>query len=202
MGREAICRARMGRQASMGKARLEDRDLVFRGDFQVKVPLAALRRVEARAGALHLEWAGGTIALDLGEEAARWADKIQHPPSRLDKLGVKPNARVSVIGIADEDFLAELRARTPDVTVGRARAGSAMVLVAMSARADLPRLTKLRAAIDKAGAVWVVWPKGRKEFREDDIRAYGPTAGLVDVKVARFSETLSALKMVIPRAQR
>jgi hypothetical protein len=202
MGLEARCQARMGRQASMGKARLEERDLVFRGDFKVTVPLAELRRVEVRSGGLHLEWADGKVVLDLGEQAARWADKIQHPPSLLDKLGVKPSARVSVIGLADEGFLAQLRARSSDVTVGRARPGSQIVLVAMSSRADLPRLTKLRAAIDKGGAVWVVWPKGRQEFREDDVRAYGPTAGLVDVKVARFSETLSALKMVIPRAQR
>jgi hypothetical protein len=54
----------------------------------------------------------------------------------------------------------------------------------------------------KDGAVWVVWPKGRREFREDDVRAYGPRAKLVDVKVVRFSDTLSALKMMIPRAQR
>jgi hypothetical protein len=34
------------------------------------------------------------------------------------------------------------------------------------------------------------------------VRDFGKTAGLVDVKVARFSDTLSALKMMIPRAQR
>ena len=46
--------------------------------------------------------------------------------------------------------------------------------------------------------IWVVWAKGRKEFREDDVRAYGPTAGLVDVKVMSFSDVLSGLKLVIP----
>ena len=48
----------------------------------------------------------------------------------------------------------------------------------------------------------MIWPKGRKEFREDDVRAAGPDAGLVDVKVVAFSETLSGLKMMIPVAQR
>jgi hypothetical protein len=48
----------------------------------------------------------------------------------------------------------------------------------------------------------VVWPKGRKEFREDDVRAFGPKAGLVDVKVMAFSDTLSGLKMVIPVKER
>ena len=89
-----------------------------------------------------------------------------------------------------------------DLTRGRARAGSDLVLVAMSDRSELPRLAKLREAIKATGAIWVVWPKGRKEFREDDVRDFGKTAGLVDVKVARFSDTLSALKMMIPRAQR
>jgi hypothetical protein len=76
------------------------------------------------------------------------------------------------------------------------------VFVAMSARAQLAKLKTLRRAIKPAGAIWVVWPKGRKEFREDDVRAAGPDAGLVDVKVVAFSETLSGLKMMIPVAQR
>jgi hypothetical protein len=202
MGLEATCEARLGRKTSTGKARLEERDLVFSGDFRFKVPLAALEKVEAREGVLRLEWPEGKAALDLGPQAARWVEKIRNPPSLLDKLGVKPGARVSVIGLDDAAFLRELKARTEDVTVGRARPSSDLVLVAMSDREDLPRLEALRRAIKPEGAVWVVWPKGRKEFREDDLRAYGPTAGLVDVKVARFSDALSALKMMIPRAQR
>ena len=155
-----------------------------------------------RAGALHLEWPEGKAVLDLGDQAARWAEKIKNPPSLLDKLGVKPGLRVSVVGIEDRRFLDDLSARVDDLTRGRAKAGSDLVLVAMSDRADLPRLAKLREAIKATGAIWVVWPKGRPELREDDVRDFGKTAGLVDVKVARFSETLSALKMMIPRAQR
>ena len=34
MGLEAKCEARMGRQTSTGKALLEEKDLVFRGDFR------------------------------------------------------------------------------------------------------------------------------------------------------------------------
>jgi hypothetical protein len=204
MGLEATCQARMGRVSSAGKARLEETDLVFRGDGELrfKVALKDLQRVDARGGALYLEWAEGRAVLDLGEQAARWAEKIKSPPSLLDKLGVKPGQRVSVLGIEDRRFLDDLAARVDDLTRGRAKAGSDLVLVAMSDRADLPRLAKLREAIKATGAIWVVWPKGRKEFREDDVRDFGKTAGLVDVKVARFSETLSALKMMIPRAQR
>ena len=77
-----------------------------------------------------------------------------------------------------------------------------MVLVRLDAIADLSRLADARRRITPNGMIWAVWPKGRKEFREDDIRRFGPQAGLVDVKVMSFSDELSGLKLVIPVAQR
>ena len=126
---------------------------------------------------------------------------VRYPRSRMDKLGVKPGARVAVLGVGDPSFLAELAERGADVS-SRTRAGSDIIFVAMTSKDDLPKLDALQRAIKPGGAVWVIWPKGRKEFREDDVRNYGPRAELVDVKVMAFSETLSALKMVIPLAKR
>ena len=119
----------------------------------------------------------------------------------LDKLGVKPGQKISVIGLRDATFLDRLRERSRDVS-SRPRNGSDLIFVYMDDRRDLPRIADLREYLTAAGAMWILWPKGRKEFREDDIRAFGPEAGLVDVKVVAFSEALSALKMVIPIAQR
>ena len=50
--------------------------------------------------------------------------------------------------------------------------------------------------------MWVVYPKGRTDPSEVDVLEAGKAAGLVDVKVARFSETHTALKFVIPVARR
>jgi hypothetical protein len=119
----------------------------------------------------------------------------------LDKLAVKPDLKVSVLGLDDPSFLRQLRDRSVDVST-RVRKRSDLIFFYVDDRADLPRLTELRRSLQPAGAIWVLWPKGRREFREDDIRAYGPGAGLVDVKVVAFSASLSALKMVIPVAQR
>jgi hypothetical protein len=118
----------------------------------------------------------------------------------LDKLGVKPGLKVSVLA-HDRAFRKQLQDRSVDVS-SRPRKDSDLIFFYMDDRRDLPRLTELRRSLKPAGALWVVWPKGRKEFREDDIRAFGPEAGLVDVKVVAFSPTLSALKMVIPVALR
>lgn len=122
--------------------------------------------------------------------------------SRLDKLGVKPGARIAVVGLDDAGFLAELHGRTSAVTSGRVPRAADLIFIYMDRTADLPRLEKARRAIAPNGAVWVIWPKGRKAFREDDVRAFGPTAGLVDIKVVAFSETLSGLKLVVPLRDR
>ena len=68
--------------------------------------------------------------------------------------------------------------------------------------ADLARIPALIEWIHPAGALWAVWPKGRKELNENHIREAALDAGLVDVKVARFSATHSALKLVVPKAKR
>ena len=107
-----------------------------------------------------------------------------------------------MIGLADAGFLDELRQRTAEVVVGRAPKGSDIVFLALDQVSGLARLAPLRAAIQEAGAIWVLWPKGGKSLREGDVRTAALGGGLVDVKVASFSETLSGLKLVVPLAQR
>lgn len=156
----------------------------------------------AKAGRLAVGYEGGSASFEIGKDAEKWALKIRYPRSRIDKLGVKAGARVAAIGLDDTGFLAELRERTGDIALGKPKQRSDLVFVLMRERAHLARLPALRRAIKPEGAIWVVWPKGRKEFREDDVRAAGPGLGLVDVKVVAFSEALSGLKMVIPLEKR
>ena len=48
------------------------------------------------------------------------------------------------------------------------------------------------------GGVWVVAPKGGVEPREAQVLEAGRAAGLKDVKVARWSDTHTAHRFVIP----
>ena len=202
MGLEKTCDVEMKGRTWTAKVQLEAGEIVVRGPLGLKIPLAGLKTFEAKGGVLRLTWGKETLRLALGADAVKWALKIRYPRGRLDKLGVKPGMRVAVIGVEDADFRRELSERTDDVTEGKARKDTDVVVVGMSSRRDLPRLESLRDSIKRNGAVWVVWPKGRKEFREDDVRTHGPKAGLVDVKVVSFSDTLSGLKMVIPVKER
>jgi hypothetical protein len=202
MGLEATCRVRYGSKASEGKAQLEAADLLFRGAFRLQIPLKDVTSARAKNGELVIVWPDGEAAFALGEDAEKWALKVRYPRGLLDKLGVKPGARVAIVGELPGDFLKDLAGRTDDVARGRPKRDTDLVFVAMADPKDLGRLAALRAAIKPDGGIWVVWPKGRKAFREDDVRAAGPGTGLVDVKVVSFSDTLSGLKMVIPVAQR
>jgi tRNA A58 N-methylase Trm61 len=122
--------------------------------------------------------------------------------SRLDKLGVKPDMRVTLVGLDDAAFRRELRARTSDVAESRPRQNTDMILFAVDGPAPLKRLATLQRAMRRDGAIWVVWPKGQTRIKEDMVRAAAIAQGLVDVKVIAFSETMSGLKLVIPLARR
>ena len=202
MGREAVCRGRLGRESGEGTALLETDEVLFRGSFRAKVPLRELSLVETKRGVLSLTWPGGTLALTLGPAAEKWADAIRHPKSVLEKLGVKPGLRVAALGGFDPDFTRDLARTLGAKPLARAAKGCDLVFVRLEKPGDEARLAKLVSAIAPAGGVWAVYPKGRRDLSEDSVRAAAKRAGLVDVKVVRFSEALGALKLVIPRADR
>jgi hypothetical protein len=200
MGREAVGAVRVGGTCGKAKVLLETDELVFRGEVKGRVAFRTLSTVEPRADGLHLVWPDGEATVELAEaEAARWADRIAHPPSLLVKLGIHDGIRVAVLDIDDEAFAAELAGRA----VERVTAGPADVVVwAIDDAAELARIPSLVDWIHPDGALWAVWPKGRKALNENHVREAALDAGLVDVKVARFSATHSALKLVVPTAKR
>jgi hypothetical protein len=120
----------------------------------------------------------------------------------LDKLGIKPGMRVAVIGVDDAGFMTDLQAHTDDITTGAPLHDTDAVFLTVEGPDDMRRLTELRGRIQPGGAVWAVFRKGRKEFNENDVMRLGLESGLVDVKVVRFSETHTALKFVIRKAER
>jgi len=47
---------------------------------------------------LRVQSPDGAIVFEIGPYAEKWAHKILHPKSRIEKLGIKPDAKVTVIG--------------------------------------------------------------------------------------------------------
>jgi hypothetical protein len=203
MGAEATCTARFKGQAATGKERLETEVLQFRGgDLKLSIPFRQMSKVTARGGTLRVTFPDGAASFDLGAAAPKWADRILHPPSRLQKIGVKPEWRASAVGVADTGFLKELEAGVAMLSIGRVLTASDAIFYGVSKEAELARLEKLKASLKPDGALWIIRPKGRPEISERATMAAGKAAGLVDVKVVAFSATHTAEKFVIPVRQR
>ena len=126
----------------------------------------------------------------------------------LDKLGIRPGMRVAIVGDLDADpetaaFRRELADRTSDITDGSPKPDTDIVLLAADTTAELARLTALRGRIRPAGAIWVVWRKGKaRTLRDVEVIAAGKEHGLVDNKVVSFSAERTAFRLVIPVALR
>jgi Protein of unknown function (DUF3052) len=133
---------------------------------------------------------------------ARTQERDYSHRALLDKLGVKPGQRVAVLGIMEGDFLRELGGRISGFSREMSRGDADLIFYRAENPADLALVKALREAIRKDGAVWIVYPKGQKHIREADVMAAGKAAGFTDNKVARFSETHTALRFVIPISRR
>lgn len=202
MGQEAKYTAKFGRQVSKGKAFLETDELIFRGDFRLSIPFKEMKSVVAKKGQLKISFPQGVAVFNLGLRAEKWAFKIRHPKSLLDKLDIKQGSRVAVLGIKDESFRKQLKERVSDIARQKPGLDSDAILLAANRKEDLKKLGPLQAFIKRDGSIWVVAPKGQQEIKEADVLSGGRQAGLVDVKVVAFSETHSAHKFVVPVARR
>jgi len=202
MGNEATCKIQFGKQRSEGMALLETSEILFRGDFRLKIPFSTIKSAKAVDGELHLQTSEGLAVLHLGESAEKWREKILHPKSRIEKLGVKPGANVSLMGKFEQEFLSELGELTKPVSKGKIAKESDWIFLAADSKERLSALPKISKVMKCAAALWIVYPKGQKDITENDVLAAGRKTGLKDVKVVGFSSTHTALKFVIPVSER
>jgi Protein of unknown function (DUF3052) len=120
----------------------------------------------------------------------------------LDRLGVKAGMRVGLLGFRDPDFESTLQERGARVETSPAPALDMLFYMA-GEPADLLLLGKLASLIHDAGAIWVLRVKGgRLKIREVELIEAGKAAGLVDNKIASFSETYAAMRLVVPLVRR
>jgi hypothetical protein len=201
MGKEAECIAHVGGKRVSGKAQLETDELVFRGANRLRIPLKSITRLAADDGVLHVTYPEGSISLELGGAAAKWEHAIRNPRGLLDKLDVKEASKVVLIGIEDTAFAGDISLRASVLPSSRI-ASADVVFLGADDKKSLARVARIAEKLKGATALWVVAPKGVKHITEMDVLNAGRAAGLKDVKVARFSETHTAHKFVIPVSAR
>jgi len=125
----------------------------------------------------------------------------------VDKFGIKPGFALA-FDESSAPIDADLRARALS-KVGRDEAAADepvdVVLVGADAATDFEAaLRKWRGRIDQAGGIWLLTPKrGHAGYIDQtELILVGPAAGLVDNKICSVSDTTSAMRFVIRRAER
>lgn len=203
MGNEATCKVKFGKQESEGKALLETSEVLFRGDFRLKIPFSSIKSAKTVDGELRLQTVEGVASFHLGAATSgKWLEKILHPKSRIEKLGVNAGAKVSLIGEFEAEFLRDVNDLAKSVAKGKAGSDSEHIFFAADSKEDFSALSRIAKAMSGAAALWIVYPKGQKHITENDVLAAGRKVGLKDVKVVGFSATHTALKFVIPLDRR
>ncbi len=203
MGSDVKSRVRFGKQESEGKALLETSEIIFRGDFRLKIPFATILSAKVVGDDLHIRTAEGLTIFGLGAPTAtKWSEKILHPKTRIEKLGIKPGARISLIGFEnqDEEFVKEIERAKAIMTPANngLPEDCDCIFLRTDTKKHLAQVSKIGRKMLGAVPLWIVFPKGRQDITEGDVFAAGHTAGLTDIKVVGFSPTHTALKFVIP----
>jgi len=123
------------------------------------------------------------------------------------KLGLKPGARFGLVK-PPADFTRTLGALPSGVAARPVAAGRSqfdvIVCFAPTMAEVARRLPTLKRRLDPAGGLWIAWPKktkkpasGRRtDVSENDVRATGLAAGLVDNKVCAIDDVWSGLRFV------
>ena len=206
MGQERETTLRISKRRIEGEALLETAEIIFRpvdGSKRLKFTFADIvKSVKTVDGELRFHTEEGPAVLELGPAAEKWAEKILHPKSRAEKLGVKNAMRVSLVGKFDDTFERELSAATNNVAKGKIAADSELIFVAVESSKGLSDVAKIVKSVKGAAGLWIVYPKGKKEITEIDVIGAGRKTGLKDVKVVGFSPTHTALKFVLPLEKR
>ncbi len=202
MGIEATCRVETEGGAGEARVLLETDEIVIRGPLGTRIPLATVTGALVDGRRLIVSHEDTRTVLHIGPEAARWAQRILHPKSRLEKLGVKPGIVVSILGVSDVHLRTQLTAAGASPSWGRLRRNSDLVFLGVERDSDVARIAKAVPSLRENGAIWVIHPKGKDGVKDTTIFAAARTAGLVATKVAKFSETHTAEKLVIPVGRR
>jgi hypothetical protein len=197
MGREAKTEYADARERVHVRAHLDTQAVGLSGGKKLTVPFAAIRAATVEGDDLKIVAAGARFALRLGaKEAALWAKKILNPPSLADKLGIKADKRVVLIGAVPAEVTDAAKTAKVTTAAKPPKAFAADIAIVMLAPGKEEALIAAAAgALQQGRAVWFVYEKGRA-VNGDDIIALARKAGLKDTKVARVSDTHAALRFI------
>lgn len=205
MGQEMKTQLRWDGRIIEGTALLESESLIFRGGASLEVKFAEMMSVEANSGWLELKTQRGLLLLELGPKAEVWREKIKNPKALVEKLGLDATKKVCVSGKLDADLKSEIDLSGAKVAKTAKGKDFDVIFLAANAKKDLEKVPALKEMIVDDGGIWIVYPKGQTgddALTERAVLTSGRIIQLTDNKQVKIDEVLTAVRFVIPVAQR
>ena len=133
------------------------------------------------------------------ERLARYAKR-----DITDKLGLKERQAVHVAGKGDRVLLAKVSVRVNRRFVGAGKRADIVLYWPRSSDQITAKLLALKANLQPAGGIWLISAKkgGEPYLPDRTLIPLGLEAGLVDNKICSISDTHTAMRFVIRRADR
>lgn len=201
MGREALCACTWNGKKHQVKVLLEPPELIVRGEFRRRIPLASIENLKAEGDHLLLNCNGDSISLQLGSAmAAKWAEAMLKPaPTLAKKLGISSDVTVQMIGPVDDPAIADALKQGKAVSQNKGD----LIVARIDTPADLAgALRKASGQLAAGVPVWFIYRKGPGHpLNENLVRTTALATGIVDTKVASVSAEFSALRFVKRRSE-
>ncbi len=193
MGLEIETVATQRGQQHSGKLYLDSKTLTFKSrSLRWTVALGETVDATAVGDRLEVRHGGQLIQFATGKASEKWAEKINHPPDRVTKLGVKPGHRLWLSPGFSKAFANELRSTGASIT--RKVDVCDIAFWSIQHREELAEFPALANQLADGSQLWIVWPKGSAEVTRaeviDTARAnqFGPS------KTAAFDDERSSMR--------
>ncbi len=201
MGYELNCPIDWHEERYTAKVLLETTEIICRGELKLKIKFEDIVSLSASQGQLTVQTANDVLVIHNGTHAEKWVNRIQNPKSTIEKLGIVSGMSVTILGEAPASFMADI-ARLDIPLIPFSEFHSDITFLFVDAIGDLVTLSDIATSMKSSRPLWIVYPKGVLRIREVDVISAGRNAGLTDIKVVGFSESLTALKFVLPVSSR
>lgn len=197
MAMESACKLRVGRENYEGRVRMSGDHIDFAGPTKFRFRISEMRDPHRTEQCIAFNFHGNSVNIELSSlrAAENWIDYILHPQTLADKLGVKEGQTVRVMNLDDEDLLSSLQSKNTKLA-SRSTSRCDLVMLGVERSAELRQLEDLSESLRPKGAIWVVLPKTGRMVTKANVFAAAREAGLNQVEVVDYSETMSAFKIV------
>ena len=193
MGLETKTIARQGRKKFEGKLYLDSKALTFRSpDLRLDISLGSTVEAAVSKHQLVVVTSDDKFRFDVGESASRWAEKINNPPSRATKLGIKPNQKLWLSPGFDKLFRDELKSNGAKST--RKIENCDLAFWKITHREQLDQFEELTDQIEDGINLWIVWTKGSENINQTEVMTTARSFGFGPSKTAAFDESHSSMR--------